>query len=395
MRRRQFAALLATTGTGGCLRLTGSTSPTPADRSASPEGQPTSTQAPSSPQSTHTGTATSQQAGAETDTPSGTGSSPYPPGLTDDGVESNLFEIHKFELSGTTYRAKFAWRGPAGTPIPVRQYDVGSDLAIGTWTYDRGGPVTMARTGEGGFWREDLGDSYTYGEGRRGYDVDRLTWARWLDPVLDAGQWSSPTVVQEQNPRIWRVETTSASSDGTLPGWHSGQYSSLVAGATVDERGIVRTLRADYDATLSNGREIQRSITHEVSKLGEVSVQTPSWLSTAKDRRPQVSASLTDDRRYIRFELEAGNPIMPSTTLAIHDRTQIQMVVTPSISSPIETGEIVYLYKEQGDGGHGQLSRGSRPADASPVTLENEYTMWASRSDPGAHVYFDVIRVDS
>lgn len=373
MRRRALLGLVAV-GSSGCLRLTGGSgsrgSPTPAppadtaeDRSSPAGDQPDRTAGP-----------------AETTAQEGEGQPALPVGLTEDGVESFLMGTHQNALAGTGFRTEWTLvRVDASTIKDQKAFRVADGAAIGTWSNRHGGEITMYRTADGGFWREDLGDRFTYGEDRHGYSIDVLTMARWLTPILSAGDWAPPSVVSERGTTVWETETTGFVDGPMRIGYFDGTFESLSAEMRVDERGIIRQFRSTFSATRDrDGKTPEYQLRYAVDSIGAVSVQTPDWLPTAKDRRPQVSAAITDDQRFVRFTLESGNAIEPATTVTLFDRESSLNQITYGLEEAIEPGETVYLYRI--DGGEDRLARGSPPADASTITLENSYGLWADRA---------------
>lgn len=375
MNRREALAALGVVGLAGCLRLQGGGGE-----------RPTTGRTTEPPANTRTLTAAKADTDAGTATP---GAGTYPTGLSEEGVSAFLFDTHERELARTSFSVDWTRIDLLEETVRRRQhYDVETGFALGTWTYDRGGPVTIFRSNEGGFWREELGDEYTYGEARHGYSIDKVLWRGWLEPVLGAGTWSEPSTVRERDPATWRVETTSFDETGAVPGHFRGQLAGLSASMTVDERGIIHSLEAEFEATDTNVDRVRQRLTFAVDAIGDVSVSEPSWLATAKERRPRVSAALTDDRNFVRFTLESGNALEPETVFTVYDELDRRNTIGYRLRDPVEPDETVYLYKEQEGPFHGQLARGSRPSNAEPVTLSSEYHMWADR---GVSEYFGTV----
>lgn len=331
-----------------------------------------------------TSTATEQQADR-------TGEAvPYPTGLSEDGASPILFDVHKRELGRRTFQTEFTEVNLEEDENKQRRsYAVKPGLALGNWVYDRGGPVTMARTNDGGFWREDLGGEFTYGEGRHGYSTDVITWSNWLTPVLSRGSWQEPKVVQARDPTLWELKTTSYEESGEVPGYWHGDLLGLSATMRVDHRGIIHQMQSEFQGSQSGAGEFKIRFTYEVSSIDSVSPSEPNWLTTAKDRRPTVSAALTSDRNYVRFTLESGNALEPDTIFTVYDVDNRWNAINYALRDPIKTGETVFLFKEESGPFHGQIARGSRPDNADPVSLEKEYSIWADRSV----TYFQPVRL--
>lgn len=354
MDRRRFLATLPGVGLAGCLRLTDDDGGTP-DQSTPP---PTETQ-------------------TRTD-------ALMPPGLSMNGPTDSFFSIHKQELDSTSFHTEFKMGG-RNSPNLDRQYDVANKRAVGSWTYT-GNPVKIYRDPDQSLWRESLGQNYTYGKSRHPYSIDRLTWSRWLKPIVAAGTWNLPSPIQD-DPPIWRVEADGHDEEGSLPGHLDGTYEALECRVDVDNQGVIHTLTAEFEATRIDGAMIQSQIEYQVNSLGEKSVSKPAWVSTAAQRWPRITAKLTDDRKYVEFTLTDGNAIEPQTFLFVYDAYGRP---TPKydLEKPITPGETVYLYRENTEGRTGKIARETRPSDAAPITLNGPYNMWAARADHSVHVYF-------
>lgn len=129
----------------------------------------------------------------------------------------------------------------------------------------------------------------------------------------------------------------------------------------MDHRGIIRSIDAEFTDNGTGGDFTHQRLVHGVDSLGNVTVNEPGWLDTAKKNRPTVSASLVDDRKYVKFTIESGNAIEPATDFLMFDLENLVNVFGFRISEPVKPGETIFLYKEE-EGPHtGQISRGSRP----------------------------------
>lgn len=358
MQRRELLAGLGVASLSGCLRMV----------SGGDDGEGTTDPETTAPPQTTTA-------------PTETGSPELPDGLNEDGVTQILFDTHQRELVQTGFQTEFTTINLNRDDIKMRKkFDVESGLALGSWVYSGGGPVSMLRSNEGAFWREDLGSKYTYGEARYRNWIDSITWRNWIEPVLSAGEWSEPITVQDQNQPLWRVETTGLTETDSVPGWFNGQLDALSASMTVSPRGIIHELSGEFEASLLHGGVAHHSIDYIVESIGEVSVSEPPWLSTAKEQRPRVNAALGEDRKFAKWTLESGNPIEPGTRCVIYDENERIGAINYHLNDSIDTGETVYFYKEQNQPRTGQMARGSPPTDASPVTLDSEYNVWADRN---------------
>lgn len=364
MNRRALLGFLGMAGTGGCLRLTGAEATT------------------SSTATTATPTAATRTTEASTTETEATAAAPsLPSGLSEDGVSDYLFDFHLRELGQRSFATNWTLLNRREEQVKQRrEYRVGDAGAVGSWTFDQGGPVSMFRTTDGGFWREDLGDDYTYGETRQGYDMERLTLASWVRAFVRGGAWSAPSLVRRESPARWEAELTGAEDDAAVPGWFSGTVESLSGTMVVDERGFIRSLDGEMTASGTNVGRVEYGVRYAVDSVDEVTVSEPAWVSTAKDRRPRVSMAVTDDERAVRLTHESGVPIEANTNLVIYDDAARRNEISYRLREPIQSGETVYLYTEQGGGFNGQLSRGSAPTSSNAIRLDSEYHAWADRS---------------
>lgn len=385
MDRRRYLSTVLLAGTAGCLRLASN------DGGETPTNSPTPTfagptEADRTPKATPPETATEADptptVEPETSTePEPTATPEFPLGLTADGVEPFLFDQHKQELSTAGFHTVFTAINRADGSIKEhKEFDVETGFALGNWSFDQGGPVDMFRSSDGGFWREDLGDRFTYGEDRDNYSIHTVVWGAWTEPVVSGGEWGPPELVSGGADPTWRVETTGFDSSARVPGFFMGQLETLDATMAVNHRGIITRLAATFQATRRHGGSVDYEIEYEVDSIGEVSVSEPGWVSTAKERRPQVSISLTDDQQFVRLVHESGSPIEPDTRWVLWNDDVQNGEINYFLEEPISEGDTVYFYEEEAGTKHGQIARGSRPTDASPVTLDANYESWADRN---------------
>lgn len=314
-----------------------------------------------------------------------------PDGLSEDGVTSYLFDYHLRELGQRSFATNWTLLNRRKEIVKRRRdYRVGDAGAVGSWTFDQGGPVSMFRTTDGGFWREVLGDEYTYGEVREGYEMEQLALASWVRPFVSGGVWSAPSLVRREAPARWEVQLTGFEAGAAVPGWFGGELESLSGTMVVDERGFVRSLDGEMTASGTNAGRQEYGVRYAVDSVDDVTVTEPSWVSTAKERRPRVSLALTDDGYAVRLTHESGVPIEGNTDLVVYDDAARRNEISYPLEEPIQSGDTVYLYTEQEGGFNGQLTRGSPPSGGGVVRLDSEYTVWAQRS--GAE-YFGAVSV--
>ncbi|WP_439026495.1 hypothetical protein [Haloarchaeobius sp. DT45] len=375
MRRRTFLMGVGLASTAGCLRLQdgASTSPPTSGRTA------TAAQTDSTTTTTHEPTST-----AEETTTQEPAEPTFPTGLSEEGVSAFLYPTHRKALYQTSYEAQWIKRDRRNSTVKwQKQYLGDHGESFGTWRNHDGNPVQMYRTVQGNYWREDLGDRVTFGDDME--DRDPALWGEEVQPLITAGDWSSPTRVNETRPAIWKVTTETVGDESVVPGRSHGQPGKVLsipsAEMHIDERGVIRKLEARYRILDEGIGEFEYESLYTIDRVGAVSVQEPSWLSTAREKVPAVTATLTDDTRFIRFELESGNRLEPGTRVVV-DVENGDPGFHLILDAPIEPNTPVYLYRpsdEPASGAVGRLSRGSRPADANPAPLEHSYSFYARR----------------
>lgn len=312
----------------------------------------------------------------------------YPPGLTDEGVEPFLADAHTNALSTRSFRTRWTEANVTiGRAYQQRDYRIQDGAAIGEWSYQ--GPITIYRSADGGFWREDLGETVTYGEHRSGFDLNHLTWNRRLRRLFLAGSWGPPTVQREQEPVRFGVRASGTDDTAALlPEFEARSIETFEAEATVDEHGVVHSLTAEFQARdRTEDRLFEFRIRYAVGSIGQVEVTEPEWVPRARERAPDVTADIVGESQYVELVVESGNAMLPETHLTLYDQEQGRNAGVRSLAEPMDSGRTYYLYLEDGAL---RVARGSRPTDASPTQLDSSYGLWAHRA--GAE-YFMIPRV--
>lgn len=374
MRRRQVLALLGVLGIEGCLRLA--------------EGGRTPTRIPSparSPTATPTETPTDPLTPFDTESPSPSQTPSIVEqvdGLTVSGPTPDLADTHRRALDTVSYEAR--WHDENVTTGEVtrdRTWNVADGRALGRWTHE--GDVAMYLAEEG-YWREDLGSQVTYGHHRNGYDPHRLARTGMVRTLLRGGSWAPPELIESPPPGLFRIVAVGVDEDEPLNREFGGSsVASFAAEARVDGRGIVHRLVLDLETVVDgNRKEWHVDLQWDPT---DVSVSAPSWLATARERAPQVSARITDDRGFVVLTHEGGNPMLPMTQVTVYDRDAGANFGIEPFDSPIEAGDTVYLWKRADEG---VLTHSfGEPSNADPVTLSaSRYDLWAFRT--GGAEYF-------
>jgi hypothetical protein len=159
-----------------------------------------------------------------------------------------------FWSNGSLYVRRFTTRGET----TYNQFDPGQQFA-GTWRYWARTVPFGGRSGRpGSFYTETLGVVPTRVTGRE-----------------TAGNASLVHLVGRGSPGS--VEGTPLDGGGSL-----GSARNVSLRATVDQRGVVRSLSLDYDAT-ADGRPVHVSWTVHYRAVGRTTVGRPSWFDRAVD----------------------------------------------------------------------------------------------------------------
>jgi hypothetical protein len=363
----------------GCLRLSqgdeGGTSTT--------QAPPTEDESRSVPTATE---ATSPEQETET-TPVPPADVPYPTGLSEDGVDEFLYATHTRALRGTSFRTEWTKLDKTNSRfLRDKEYRAEFGEALGSWVRIGGGDVDIYRGDNGAFWRENLGDRYTYGHEQDGYDLHWIAWGEEIEPFLAVGDWSAPEIIDENRPVVWEVTTDSTTSETPVPGYNEGGTLLSISSAsmTIDENGMVRSLNAQYriDNPGPEKEEIALESNFAIDGLGiDISVDEPSWVATARNQIPSVSASLSADRKFVRFVIESNDRLEAGSSVAVREVGSDNRRFYVDLTEPIEPGVPVYMYRTE-DGPRsvpGGLSRDDPPTAVSPLTLSESYEIFARR----------------
>lgn len=355
-RRRLLCTVgsLGVAGLGGCLRLNG--------------GETTT--ATSTARMT---TADGDVGDADTTTAADEPAS-YPVGIDDDGVYALLVDNHVNTLVDATFTENWTsvnrTRGETTESMSVQVDDGHALMERGT-----GVDLQIYYHADGGFWREDLGSRETYGQDRRGYDVEWVTKSRDLRQLVVAGDWNAPTWT---GGRYEITATGTQNPAGLEREYEATSIESFDATGFVTAEGILTELTVDFEFVHeTEDRLYAVRVEHRVTDIGLSSVSEPSWYGTATNRAPQVDVRVDDANEYVVFEHRGGNPIEPDTNVVLYDRENRRNWGYRDNRDPFEAGDVVYLWMDQND--QLQWRRGSRPTTASPQSLDRQLAFWMHR----------------
>lgn len=378
MRRRTILGAVSILGTTGCLRLEGGS------------GEPAES---STALTTSTSTATTT--GTETATePTKTGEPTPPYGMDEEGVRGVLYEMNRRALIDRAFKTEYRKvRRPSGDGLLERSWSVEDGRTLGTWQRDGGGPVESYRDDDVA-WRERVDGEYTYGATRSASTLKEPTWRDEIPPLLRGLEWSSPRRVNETRPAEYEVSAVGVVPDSTAPGWRPDTITDLDSGTLrANENDVIRELDVTYTVGTEDGdfEQTYRSV-YRLPVLDGVSVTEPSWMSTAWERRPKLSATRTDDSRFVRVRLEEGGPILSGSRITFYDTNRRDTGFNAHTTAPIIQGDELYLYRMDDSDGFkdGELVRDDPPSDVTPPVIDDDYEILTFRGDS---IYHDRIEV--
>lgn len=388
MRRRRLLAAFGVSGAAGCLRLSGDSdgNESAGDGTSAPiattgSGRTTASGNPSTP----TSTATDEQPDPTTteETTEGTEEATYPIGLSEDGVDQFLYGQHTRTLETRSFRTSWEKLNRSDDFVPhAKSYRVDNGVAVGEWVRpDRGGQVDMYREGNTGLWREDVDGEYIYGKDDAGFDWNKLGWDVEVRPLLSALDWGTPERVNDGQSALWELRATEIADPSATVGYTRDDTIQSLAEAVlrVNDDGVIRRLRAIYSREDPEGDDVFET-RYEVTDIGDVSVSRPSWVETAREQRPTVRAEYQDDRQFVALTIESGSRIAAGSRIVLSPESGTSNRFKINIQSSLNPGTTAYLWREQSDSNDAmRISRGSRPAEASPVQLNQEHRVAAYR----------------
>ncbi len=162
-----------------------------------------------------------------------------------------------------------------------------------------------------------------------------------LRSVAVGGEWSGAQEVVETDAGNYAVvyESTGVVIESMLLEVTVGQaISEFSASMTVSEQGHVREL--SYEMTVETDRgPVQERSTVTTSAVGETTAAEPSWLNTAKENGVRFTATTTDDRTFVKMDMDNGADV-PATT-----RADVSAAghATGEIDATVSEGDTLYL----------------------------------------------------
>jgi hypothetical protein len=250
----------------------------------------------------------------------------YPPGATAEEldptvlpdqhsralVESQLYTVTHFRTIGNRTIRTRMHVDQGGQRMVGRQRVVGSDGAVEDGSRNSGDLYATAET----IYQRQRGHQLTNGSALVNYDRRAQNWSTraltarsTLEGVLDAYRFQAVGVTgQNGTPSVrYRAES---------PRGETGSGSALAANAsvrlTVDDRGIVRSLRVRRDEGATVG--------FRITNVSTAVVTTPEWVADVPGGRSLETPNATLSATSRTIELQTANATLETTAVSIsHD----------------------------------------------------------------------------
>lgn len=388
MNRRQLLASLGLAGLSGCLRLQSDNTPTPtsgSDRGASSAVTPSATPQSDASTEASTGGRTQSPDDSSTQTPA----VDYPLGLTPDGPEPILAEVHRNELVERSFEVQYELEDVVhGGFVENYTQRASDDYRVEINHGRQNDLIRFSTSHDDMWWRQLVDGAETFGYNHWGQSKAALSHSWEIEPYLVGGQFGSPTVQETDTGPVFTV-TADGVADGsvfsTLPYVDSGSIETLEAEARVTGEGVITDFVAEFQWVPADRDELRKHrVSFAISAMG-ITVSEPDWLVTARERAPSATVSLTDDRRYVTVRHDGGNPIVAGSQFAFRappENDAQGIVHAKQIQTPFEAGQTAYVYLQDGDMA---VNIGGRPDSASPTELTENYRAFA---EVGSAPYF-------
>lgn len=386
MDRRGYLATLATLGCGGCLRLTAEqgspASPGPGSTPATVQGQANSPATTTSNIQPDSPTASEMDSGATTEP------ADLPLGLSADGPDPLLAEVHRNVLMEDSFEIEYQIEAVSeghyhenytGKASDKYRYQINHDV--------QNNLIRFSQSNRGKWWREIIDGDEIFGHNKWAVTKASVTHEAQLKRLLRAGDYGSPQEERQGNTTVYTISADSIGEREAVDELRLDVESveTFSAEGAVTSEGVIRTLQVEFQwipvsaDTLRKHRFLFRTVDTGIS------LSPPEWLSTAQDRAPSVNVSLTDDRNYVIVSHESGNPFVSGSQFVFRADGEQQYV--KQIDSPVQAGDTAYLFLENDEL---QVNLNGRPTDASPTEITNSYEVFA---EVGSAPYFGPVEI--
>lgn len=298
-----------------------------------------------------------------------------------------LVDTHVERLAASSFTLAFEMREvSAERTFEDRRVVATADLAL---LHDRIGTVDrfVELASDRTTWRAPVDGTYDYGDLRQccigrvrslahaneGHGPRFVWWA------VNGGSWAPPARTTVGESTFFEISADGVADAEVLGSWFEADaVSSFAASGKVSTAGVVRDLESVVEF-VRDGETRRVESAYDVSDVGLTTVEQPAWVETARERAPDISASLVDGDTYVRFEHGGGDPLPERTHVGIHrveghgDEAEL--------GDGVDAGQTVYAAL---DGGGTILVRvGSPPDVADPLALAADRG-WTVLQHPGS-----------
>lgn len=286
----------------------------------------------------------------------------YPPGVSADGVSTDLAAHHKEALSGTERTVEHRYDSRRWT---VR---LAASRLVASLPRDVSVYLAEGRT----FQRQSVAGQTVYGyhDALLGeYARARLSGRETMRGLLRAGEFrpagtrttdgTTHTLVRADEIADRQAFRESKPFDTNLESSEL-PVDRFTGSGVVSPDGVVRELGVELPAV---GERYRVS----TAGIGATTVSEPDWAATARAQAPEFEVSLVDDRQLVRLAQTAGQRLGTEQSLRIgfsaYDTENYYSGRHTGTTAP---GTVFYLYKSPDETGHedGRLgvSKGTRPS---------------------------------
>lgn len=212
----------------------------------------------------------------------------YPDGASDEAVENAtaLAESHVSTIADRGYVVEIdvshSFDGESGTSTYIVEHDAETGE-----TYERssayGGERALAYANGSGVYEKRGTDDVAY-EVRRtetGDDLARSDIVTAVRPLLRAGEFEDPRVASWKDRTLVEYRLDDVANDTRL--FDPETVTNASGSVFVDEQGVVHRVSVNVTQRV-DGTEQRTQFEYRVSKLGDVDVEKPDWVSEAVER---------------------------------------------------------------------------------------------------------------
>ena len=379
--------LVAVVVLAGCGGATSGNTETPTDESS------VTTVATTSPQPTTDGGTTVQgttgPGSTSTATPAaGLENESLPPGVTTTGVtnasalvEANLRHVRS---QGYAARTNLSMRGVGANVTTTTEERWGRDGTFLIESSSRSSMGDSAATFYGNgtttFVRRAVDDRTAYSAVDRGFYASKWNDSTTLAAFVSLGAFDATDARTTDGTTLVTLEAsatrnTSASdlhtAEMSLP--PSDRISALDGTMVVDLEGRIHSLTMAFDLSAEGSSdEVRFSVRYRLDDTGVASVESPSWIETARERVTMADMAVDVRDDVVAITHRGGDAIPANASVSLvgmENRSGDTTMVRARLESSLEPGETAYFYRPEGASGfEGRIVVGDRPTgDVAPL----------------------------